>query len=433
MYAYNDTSQPVELGASIFVQVNHNLVNAVNEFNLSASGINRVRHYDGGLLGIWNGREFVFVQSASDTWWDTAKALWRYGLAPIKTVRLMKATVGKFLKMYEAPYFPFKSLSQVVYDLGLTAVTAATGEQYLNENGIGALFANEIIQASTRVNYAQNLPFIHGLEAMVCMATEGAMAVEGGNWQIFSSMINASGADVRLGTGVRKLEKLDNGSYVVHSEPTDDRLAASTDAPQAFDEVILAGPKQFSYIDFQPAPRHTPDEIPYVQLHVTLFTSGHLLQPEAFNLKPGERVPQIVLTTLPPDEQPRNSSAGVGSPGFYSISLLRETRGRRGQEYLYKIFSPSHVSDDFLGTILGSSAKDTVSWRYDKVWNSYPYELPRVTFEEIKLDDGLWYTSGIESFISTMETSSLMGMNVARLMVDEWTKKGLGDPTDGQA
>ena len=32
----------------------------------------------------------------------------------------------------------------------------------------------------------------------------------------------------------------------------------------------------------------------------------------------------------------------------------------------------------------------------------------------------MWYTSGIESFISTMETSSLMGMNVARLIADGW-------------
>jgi prenylcysteine oxidase/farnesylcysteine lyase len=32
----------------------------------------------------------------------------------------------------------------------------------------------------------------------------------------------------------------------------------------------------------------------------------------------------------------------------------------------------------------------------------------------------LWYTSGIERFISTMETSALMGKNVARLVVDGW-------------
>ena len=65
---------------------------------------------------------------------------------------------------------------------------------------------------------------------------------------------------------------------------------------------------------------------------------------------------------------------------------------------------------------------------YEKVWQSYPVESPRVTFEALRLDDvedddragKVWYTSGIEGFISTMETSSLMGMNVARLVVDGW-------------
>lgn len=43
----------------------------------------------------------------------------------------------------------------------------------------------------------------------------------------------------------------------------------------------------------------------------------------------------------------------------------------------------------------------TVSWINHWKVHSYPYEYPRVTFDEIKLDEGLWYTSAIESFIST--------------------------------
>ncbi|KAG9636680.1 putative prenylcysteine lyase, partial [Aureobasidium melanogenum] len=162
---YGDEQNPVELGASIFVEVNHNLVDAAKEFNLSTSGI-RELSTEGPVLGIWNGRDFVYMQSSGGSWWDTAKLFWRYGLAPLKTVKLMKATVAKFLKMYEEPYFPWESLSQVAYELGLTAATASTGEQFLDQNGIGKLFAQDIIQASTRVNYAQNLPLIHGLEAM---------------------------------------------------------------------------------------------------------------------------------------------------------------------------------------------------------------------------------------------------------------------------
>lgn len=63
---------------------------------------------------------------------------------------------------------------------------------------------------------------------------------------------------------------------------------------------------------------------------------------------------------------------------------------------------------------------DAISWYYPHVWNSYPYEYPRVTFEDPELARGFYYTSGIESFISTMETSSLMGMNVAQLVVDDY-------------
>ena len=36
------------------------------------------------------------------------------------------------------------------------------------------------------------------------------------------------------------------------------------------------------------------------------------------------------------------------------------------------------------------------------------------------LDWNLWYTSPIESFISTMETSALAGSNVAKLIVNGW-------------
>jgi prenylcysteine oxidase/farnesylcysteine lyase len=65
---------------------------------------------------------------------------------------------------------------------------------------------------------------------------------------------------------------------------------------------------------------------------------------------------------------------------------------------------------------------DVISWYYPHVWNSYPYELPRVTFEELELARGFYYTSGMESFISTMETSALMGMNIAQLIVDDYNQ-----------
>ena len=147
VYAWDDPNLPIELGASIFVKVNKILVSAVENFNLSIDSARSVGPENVPELGIYNGYELVLQTAAGSGWWDTAKLLWRYGLAPIRTNNLMKSTTGKFFKMYDEPHFPFKSLTKVAYNLGLTAVTAATGEQYLKENSIGALFANEVVQA----------------------------------------------------------------------------------------------------------------------------------------------------------------------------------------------------------------------------------------------------------------------------------------------
>ncbi|KAF2399849.1 Prenylcysteine oxidase [Trichodelitschia bisporula] len=443
--AYDDASEPVELGASIFVKVNRILVNASEEFNLSTGAMvsARPKTQAGALLGIWNGEKFLYTQGAgagAGWWWDLARLVWRYGLAPIRTNNLMKDVVGRFLKMYEEPYFPFASLTQVAYELGLTAVTAATGEEYLRENGIGDLFAQEIIQASTRVNYAQNLPLIHGLETMVCMATDGAVSVQGGNWQIFDRMAKAGANSIHLSSNVTSLQRQPDGTYILSAKPIHPSTAAATTS--TYDTVILAAPYQFSDISFNPLPQHIPDPIPYVNLHVTLFASPHPLAPAAFNLAPGAEVPQIVLTTLLPTEHPGTTPVYPGKAGFFSISQLRPVTNPATSkgEFLYKIFSPERVEVAFLGRILGvehsgdaeNLDKGDVSWIYRKLWQSYPYEYPRVTFPELRLEDGLWYTSGMESFISTMETSALSGMNVARLVVDEWISRGKGVVEGGE-
>ena len=433
VHAYNDSNFPIELGASVFVEINKILVDAVEAFNLSTSSFDtKSEDIPGPALGIWDGKTFIFTQENERGWWDTAKLFYRYGLSPVRTLNLMKATIGKFLKMYEEPVFPFASLTQAAQDVGLLAATSATGEAFLRENSISSLFGREIIQASTRVNYAQNIDNFHGLETMVCMAANGAMSVEGGNWQIFANMVASAKASILLETEVTKIEKVKNGGFNIASKSPSPDLTTTRLLSSPFDSVILATPLQYSNIDTSSLPLHRePDNLPYVKLHVTLFTSPHLLSPLFFNLAPGKPVPQAIITTLPPDEHPPHN-ATVGSPGFYSISLLDDVVNPNtgGVEYAYKIFSPAAVGVDFLADLLGVQESESgelraedVSWLYRKVWHSYPYEYPRDSFEDIKLGEGLWYTSGIERFISTMETSALMGKNVARLVVDGWLEE----------
>ena len=437
---FDNPAYPIELGASIFVEVNRNLVAAAKAFGLETESATRAQ-VSALQLGVWNGEEFVAVQKYGSGWWDVVKLFWRYGLAPLRVQSAMKSTVQKFLRMYEAPHFPFRSLTRVAQDVELIETTTGfTGRQFLETIDAAGKFAEDIVQASTRVNYGQNLELIHGLETMVCMATDGAVAVVGGNWQIFEGMINASGARIRLNTSVSEIsESMPGHAFTIKSRLVEDLSSGPSHLSEdTFDEVILAAPFQFADLKLPESVKHLPDNIPYVSLHVTLFASPHLLSPKFFNLQDAASLPDIVLTTLHPTDKPGSSRKGVGSPGFWSISTLQTVAGRSPlsglgrTEYVYKVFSPSPLNDTFLSSLLGLStpadnasgiSQDDITWRYDKVWDSYPFLYPRVTFEDVQLAKGIWYTSGIESFISTMETSSLMGANVAALIVNEWVER----------
>ncbi len=219
--ALGDPRYPTELGASIFVEVNQILYNAAQDFDLMTTAL-RTSHVKESQysLGVWDGVSFVLRMAATEgggsSWWDIGKLVWRYGLAPYRTQQLMKSTTGRFFRFYDE-LFPFNSLDEAAARVGLVDFTASTGKEVLKQGGVSDKYATEIIQASTRVNYGQNLGGIHGLEALVCMATDGAMAIEGGNWQIFDRMVNASGADVKLNTRVTGVKRLDSGTYTVQT------------------------------------------------------------------------------------------------------------------------------------------------------------------------------------------------------------------------
>ncbi|KAI7158155.1 hypothetical protein KC349_g5069 [Hortaea werneckii] len=499
VHVYDDPTEPVELGASIFVEANQILLNATRDFNLSTTDDDDDNHdpTPGAALAIWDGNTLLYQQTTTKTWWETTKLLWKYGLlSPLRTQSLKKSTITSFLNLYTSPTFPFLSLTSAVAQVGLLpAAINVSGEAYLQTHGVGEKFAREVVQAATRVNYAQNLRWIHGVEAMVCLAAEGAMAVKGGNWRIFDAMVEDAGAGRMLGTEVVGVEeavgKGGRGGYRLRfrdvgaavdgsgedassSSSEVDEVEVSDSAQlqpqrqqhqtQDFETIILAAPYQSLNLTLHPSLlTHTPSPIPYVHLHVTLFTSPHLLSPTFFNLFPNNPAPKTILTTLPPHEEPGQGNSSCGSPGFFSISLIRSLRnpGTGREEYLYKIFSPERVSGEFLSRILGVGEGEGrvdddeekkeeeeeeeevlnhghITWLHRKLWYSYPYETPRDAFEPIRLSHGgssgkeegsggggIWYTGGMESFISTMETNALMGRNVARLVVDEWVAVGL--------
>jgi prenylcysteine oxidase/farnesylcysteine lyase len=188
------------------------------------------------------------------------------------------------------------------------------------------------------------------------MAIDGAMQIDGGNWQIFDRMVTVSNATAVLNTTVTDISR-SKGQYNIKTSTTNHLGQLSTDE-EPFDTVVLAAPLQYSDISLEKGLlRITPDEIPYVTLHVTLFTSPKNLNPLFFNITPGSDMPNTILTTLPPGEEvPPKQDQGVGPAGFFSISTLRQLVNPETleKEYLYKIFSPEEITSEFLSGILGA-------------------------------------------------------------------------------
>ncbi|KAF3911688.1 hypothetical protein AA313_de0203676 [Arthrobotrys entomopaga] len=416
--AYDDPDEPVELGGSIFVQVNQNMYEAAKSFKLPIANYNTGSPDGADQLGVWDGRQFVVTIHGDGGWWESAKLLWRYGLSYTRTNSLVKQTVGNFLKMYDEPVFPWKSLTQTAMDLDLIPATSIDGLQFLTNHKIGAPFSSEVIQASTRVNYASNLGHIHGLETMVAMSTDGAMAITGGNWKIFHKMIETSKSNILTETTVTNIERVpDAKTWVVKATKSNGDVLEDE-----YDEVIIAAPYQFSNITSQSI--KAPEKIKYTDLHVTLFASPYRLSPKYFNFNK-DLVPDMILTTLPIDYDQETSR--VGPSKFWSVNILRTLdrkleNGVMRREYLYKVFSPRYWPDENIYEMMDlPKDANALTWSYRKLWQAYPMEEPRSTFQEAQLDFGLWYTAGMEAFISCMETMSLSGKNVAANIVEGWT------------
>lgn len=75
----------LEIGASIFVEANKNLMKATDVFGLKRTTLTSLDEHvtkERPGLGVWNGKEFLYEDTGS--YWNSLKALWRYGLTPLK-------------------------------------------------------------------------------------------------------------------------------------------------------------------------------------------------------------------------------------------------------------------------------------------------------------------------------------------------------------
>ncbi|CAG8443653.1 11248_t:CDS:10 [Ambispora leptoticha] len=393
-FVRDEQEYPIELGASIFIDVNYHLANSAKKFGLEYEYFGK--KFPGARLGIWDGKEFVFEQT-SYKYWDIVKIFWKYGWAPYTVQNMVKDIVSKFLAIYKFQE-PFTSVQSASERLDLAAEIQHTALNYFRTlKKIDPLYLSHFVEAASRVNYVSNLDQIHALGGFISLAPEGAKSIKGGNYLLFENWIKHSGATLKLETTVTKVTKLDSN----HEKDGDDtpkyEITTQNGKKQIFDAVILAAPIQFAQIDFENININVK-EIPYVTLHVTLIT-GHL-NPAYFNRENIDDLPSMILT--------------VNSELCDFNSLGCQYKLENG-ERVCKIFSHHEMTDELLDKIFLSR-----SWTYYKIWKSYPWLSPNQTYPPIELDQNLFYVNSFEPFISTMETEAVSSENIAKILKRRW-------------
>jgi len=326
-------------------------------------------------------------------------------------MKLNYLSVQKLTDVFNTLYAPaplrWSNTSTVVDSLGWGEHTTQTGLGYFTANGVNALFANELIGASTRVNYAQNVDEIHGLGAAVSLASDNAASIQGGNWQVFSEFVKRSGARLLSSTEVKIVSKSSSGQWAV----------VSTAGTKEYNTVLLAAPAHNSGLVLPGSPL---PKVEYIRLHVTLLaTSVPHANASYFGFAPGKRVPETILTAK-------------GVDAFNSMTyhgrVKNATTGEpiEPPQWVVKIFSMDRMDDEWLGNMFD----DQVHWILRKEWDSYPVLPPRTDFPPVKLDDGFYYINAFEPLISTMETETIAARNVVELMlVDQFDTPGLCPPS----
>lgn len=341
-------------------------------------------------------------------------------MAPLRLQKLLAAKLPQFQKLCGAYETVNPNIPETLDKLGLTAECNQSAERYLLNNGISPEFLKEVVHATTRAWLADDLEDLNGLAALEAMNpadTDYIQPFRGGNYNLVYRLLKLSEVKVRLNTRVSRINRSQSGSYHLTAVAKDLADSSSTTDMEDYDAIIIATPLQGAGVDLDLGVDITETLTPYVERHVTHFTSqeSDTLSTSFFNVSHAEEIPDKIFTA-------RGMDPG---PGFFSIDFSLADLGLDGcvvrTENLYKIVSATPLEDSMIAELLGKPKDSTleeigVRWVHRQAW---PYASPKfrkgAMLDNIELADGIFYTGAGEEVVSSLEMSCRMGRLAADL------------------
>ncbi|KAH8918249.1 hypothetical protein BT69DRAFT_1354049 [Atractiella rhizophila] len=426
-----DDVELVELGASIFVEANRNLWKISDVLGLER--IEGLGGENGGKTAIWNGREVLLMMGGS--WIDKAKALWRYGVSPLRVDSYTAKAVNGFLAVYKSAFTslgPFPSIPSFLQRPPLSDDSLPFSDLVSNTfypwftskvSSFGlSTYLKEIGGVACGVNYGTGVNVISALGGFVSFAANGAVHIKGGNRLMFSGFLEKanelSGGRVKLEleTAVSYAKQLrdERGDVIGWNVSYTDYATGRLRGYDIYDAIVLASPMQLLEpmitFDFgSPSSPSSPSEKPssvrtydgahkgidlvpkmnFVHLHVTMVvTNATRPDKKYFGFKDNEEGPGGVYGTF--DALDGEDAREILD--FHSLNYLKRLNTTGTEDlFIVKFFSLRALSKEKLGEVFGGV--ENLIWVLRKEWNVYA-ELTPVTnskdFADFRLAERLY-------------------------------------------
>ncbi|CAI5783404.1 prenylcysteine oxidase 1 [Podarcis lilfordi] len=401
-----------EAGGSVIHPLNLHMKHFVKELGLN------VHQSQGGLLGIYNGDEFVFEESS---WyiWNFLKLLWHYGLNPVRMYMWVEDVLDKFMRIYRYQVYDyaFSSNEGLLHALGgadFVQMLNVTIDEAMQKTSFSQKFINEMVTPVMRVNYGQGANINSFVGAVsLAGADSGLWSVEGGNKLVCTGLLYASKAQLISGTVIALEEKTLKRGRLGDTAKLYEVTYNSTSGlmSELYDIILIATPLQrkIANITFRNFKPPIPEfSQPYHQT-VATFVHGRI-NTSYFGYQDPSKFSLTAIFTM---EHPKLFINCIGI-----VSPVEDKTKPLLSPAVWKVFSPKPLTKEQLNLLF--SSYDSVEV---KTWLAYPHYSPPEKCPPIILHDRMYYLNGIEWAASAMEMSAIAAKNAALLAYHRWYDK----------
>ena len=438
----NEIVDDIESGAATFSEKDWCLRDAIQEV-----GLKTVTDWSQDQsTGVWDGHDFLVSYDKDDeptrATWRSPQWLWRYGSSLPSLQGLIQKYAEKFASF--ARYRAFTNLPGRLAEHFTQKELISSATWFFEEKKISDRLVGEIIRAETRHQNARDLDEVNPLSSLLALRAEIQLSVFGGNQRLVNRMLKISEAKVRLNTVVSRIVTGEDRRWKVHTRSVKPGQADNVKLEEAeFDIVILTAPFAFSGIEIEPHYSNlasTAEIRPYIERHVTLFSTPRPLDPSYFNQSRNFTMPIRILTS------PRRLGPSDKDNDIFSVVLAKKVAPPDSGDCIdeldnvYKIVSSQSIPDETIARLLGKSIDQAsqkssgevlenlgVTWVHRRVWpQAYPQFKPNAPLlDNLEIAPDLYYTAAGEEVLSTMEMGCRMGFNIAKhLYYTKWAGKG---------